>query len=70
MKITKIDLFLQPPLPSQDGGGLLQPPLPANFFTAKIFEFFFHRYMVSGQRVGKLTEWQSQRKSINGTREN
>ena len=37
MKITKIYLFLLPPLHSQD-------PTPT-FFTAKILENFFHRYM-------------------------
>ena len=44
MKTTKIYLFLLPPFPSQDGG-LLQPPYPPTFFSAKIFENFFHRYM-------------------------
>ena len=46
MKIKKIYLFLLPPLPSQNGGGcLLQPPTPPTFFTVKIFENSFHRYM-------------------------
>ena len=46
MKTTKIDLLLLPPLPSQDGGGVANPPphLPT-FFMAEIFETFFHRYM-------------------------
>ena len=47
MKTTKIYLFLLPPLPSQDGGVVAAPPppQPPTFSTAKIFEFFFHRYM-------------------------
>ena len=47
MKTTKIYLFLLPPLPSQDGGGLLHcsPPHPPTFFMGKIFEKNFHRYM-------------------------
>ena len=47
MKTTKIYLFLLPPLPSQDGGGCCNPsaPHPTTFFTAKILEKFFHRYM-------------------------
>ena len=46
MKTTKFYSFLLPPLPSQDGGGLLQPPShPPTFFMEKIFENFFHRYM-------------------------
>ena len=47
IKITKIYLFLLPPLPSQDGG-LLKPPLSPTFFTAKILEIFFHRYRYVG----------------------
>ena len=43
IKITKIDLFLLPPLPSQDGRGL-QPP-PPQIFTAKTFDIFLYRYM-------------------------
>ena len=69
IKISKIDLFLLPPLPSQDGRGL-QPPPPPKFSRQRLLTFFFIDTWVSGQRVGKLTEWQSQRKGINGTREN
>ena len=57
MKIAKIYLLLLPPLPFRDGGLLqLQPP---TFFTAKILGKKFIDAWVSGQRVGKLTEWQS-----------
>ena len=54
IKIIKIDLSLLLPLPSQDGGGgvLLQPPPFPKFFSLDTW--------VSGQRGGKLTEWQSQ----------
>ena len=45
MKTTKICLFLLPPLPFQDGGGVVATPHPPTFFTAKLFENFFHRYM-------------------------
>ena len=45
MKTTKIYLFLLPPLPSQDGGGVVATPHPLSFFMAKVFENFFHRYM-------------------------
>ena len=48
IKITKICLFLLPPLPSQKGGGgMLQPPtpLPPICITEKIFENIFRRYM-------------------------
>ena len=38
IKITKIYLFLLPPLPSQDGSVAATPPLPPTFFTAKISE--------------------------------
>ena len=44
MKITKIFIIFAATPPSHDGG-LLQLPLLPTFFTAKIFEFFFHRYM-------------------------
>ena len=56
MKITKIYLFLLPHLPSQDGGRLFQPssPPPPNFFTAKIFEKFFHRYMGIWKKGGQI----------------
>ena len=37
----------------------LPNPHPPTFFTEKIFEFFFMDIWVSGQRVGKLTVWQS-----------
>ena len=63
IKIRKIYLFLLPLLPSQNGewegggvgGGLLQPPYPQRFSR----QFFFIDTWVSGQRVGKLTKWQS-----------
>ena len=42
MKITKIYLFLLPPLPSQDRGGeLLQPPTPQLFPRQKFLKNFF-----------------------------
>ena len=60
MKTTKIYLFLLPPLPSQDGGRLLQPPPdPQLFSRQKCLKFFSTDTWVSGQRVGKLTVWQS-----------
>ena len=37
MKTTKIYLFLLPPLPSQDGGGVATPSPPPNFFHGKNF---------------------------------
>ena len=38
IKITKIDLFLLPPFPSQDGGVVTAPPPPPpNFFRGKNF---------------------------------
>ena len=56
MKITKIYLFLLPPVPSQEGGGGCCIPPPLNFFHSKnIFENFFIDTWVSGQRMGKLT---------------
>ena len=46
MKITKIYLFLLPPLPSQDGRrAVVRTPHPPTFFTAKIFEKIFPRYI-------------------------
>ena len=60
MKTTKIYLFLMPPLTSQDGGGgLLQPPTPQLFSRQNLLKIFFINKWVSGQRVGKLTVWQS-----------
>ena len=63
MKTTKIYLFLLAPLPSQDGGGgvvatPLHPP-PQLFPRQKFLKYFFIDTWVSGQRVGKLTIWQS-----------
>ena len=46
MKITKMYLFLLPPLPSQDKG-VVATPSPQLFSR------------VSGKGVGKLVEWQS-----------
>ena len=56
IKTTKIYLFLLPPLPSQDGGGgvVATHPHPPTFFTAKIFEIFFHRYMGIWTKGGKI----------------
>ena len=69
-KITKISLFVLPPLPSQHGGGggggLLQSPF-SNFFHGK--NFFIDTWL-SGQRGNKLTEWQSWQKIKKGMREN
>ena len=51
MKTTNIYLFLLPPLPSQDGGGLLQPPpLPQLFLWQKFLKFFslIHGYLEKG----------------------
>ena len=53
MKSTKIYLFLLPLLPSQDGG-VVATPHPPTFFTAKIFENFFHRYMGIWTKGGKI----------------
>ena len=45
IKITKIDLFLLPPLPSQDGRGLQPPPPPPPKFSRQRLLTFFYRYM-------------------------
>ena len=58
MKITKIYLFLLPPVPSQDGE-IVTTPLSPTFCSVKILNFFFIDTWVSGQRVGKLAEWKS-----------
>ena len=66
IKIMKIDLFFLPPLPSQDRGAVATPPPPPKFFHRQKFKKkIFTDTWVSGQRVDK-----SQRKSINGVREN
>ena len=40
------NIFIFAAIPYLSGqGGLLQPPHPPTFFMAKIFEFFFYRYM-------------------------
>ena len=63
MKITKIYLFLLPPLSSQDeGGGCCNPPpppTPERFSRQKYLKTFFIGTWVFGQRVGKLIVWQS-----------
>ena len=63
VKTMKIYLFLLPPLPSQDGGGggVVETPLPTPqlFSRQKFLKFFFIDTWISGQRVGKLTVWQS-----------
>ena len=57
-EITKIYLFLLPPLPSQDGGIVATPSFPQLFSRQEFSNFFFIKRWVSGQRAGKLTEWQ------------
>ena len=37
----------------------LLPPYPQHFLQEKLLKIFFTDTWVSGQRVGKLTEWQS-----------
>ena len=61
IKIMKIYLFLTTSLLYKEGGELevVVTPPPPTFFTAKIFETFFHRYMGIWTRLGKFTEWQS-----------
>ena len=59
MKTTQIYLFLLPPLPSQDRGVVATPPPPNFFHRKKFLKVFFIDTWVSGQRVGKLTVWQS-----------
>ena len=55
IKTTKISLFLLPPLPPQDRGVVVAtPPQPPTIFTAKSFEFFFHRYMGIWTKGGKI----------------
>ena len=57
----KIYLFLLPP-PSLSGrGGVVETPLPTPqlFSRQKFLKFFFIDTWISGQRVGKLTVWQS-----------
>ena len=40
-----------PPLPSHDGGVVATLPLPPTFFTAKIFEKFFHRWKIDRMAI-------------------
>ena len=56
MKTAKIYLFLQPPLPSQDGR-VVATPHPQLFSLQKFLKIFFIDTWVSGQRVGKLAVW-------------
>ena len=58
MKITKIYLFLLPPLPSEDGG-IVATPTPQLFSLQTFLKKFFIDTWVSRQRVGKWTVWQS-----------
>ena len=52
------NLFIFATTPSLSGrGGVVATPHPPTFFTAKIFEKYFHRYRSIW--VGKLTVWQS-----------
>ena len=72
-KITKISLFVLPPLPSQHGGGgggVVAIPLLQLFSRQKFLNFFFIDTWLSGQRVNKLTEWQFWQKIKKGMREN
>ena len=61
MKTMKIYLFLLPPLPSQDGGGAVAtlPPNPQLFARQIFLKVFSIDTWEFGQRVGKLTVWQS-----------
>ena len=52
-------IFAATPSLSERGVVATPPPHPPTFSTAKIFEIFFSDTLVSGQRVGKLTVWQS-----------
>ena len=54
MEITKIYLSLLSPLPFQDLGVVATPPPSPTFFTAKIFENFFHRYMGIWAKKAKM----------------
>ena len=54
IKAAKIYSFLQPTLPSQDGGVVAAPPHPPTFFTATVFEKIFHRCMDIWTKGGKI----------------
>ena len=66
IKLENFFYFVLPTLPSQgrrgergEGEGLLKPSPPTFSRVISVLKFVFVVTRVSGQRVGKLTEWQS-----------